>query len=190
MFAANDLVVSLARFVDEAPYASDYTYERIYYRSLRERDTDYLSAHDYIWRWDTDWFWCSKNVGAQHPLLRRLLGRERLNSVTYQRVMRWNSRWGFSRGWHRLRGLHSESVIQDVDIPLRHCAAFVDVLAREIGIWPVWLCPLRVRDPAVTGVHWQDEVLTVEDGRADRASGLVVASALGTRRQIVLSAPR
>jgi hypothetical protein len=25
---------------------------------------DYLSIHDYLWRWDTDWFWCSKNVGA------------------------------------------------------------------------------------------------------------------------------
>ena len=34
---------------------------------------DYLTTRDYLWRWDTDWFWCSKNVGAQHPLLRRLL---------------------------------------------------------------------------------------------------------------------
>ena len=30
-------------------------------------------AHDYLWRWDTDWFWCSKNLGAQHPLVRRLM---------------------------------------------------------------------------------------------------------------------
>ena len=29
---------------------------------------DYLTMRDYLWRWDTDWFWCSKNLGAQHPL--------------------------------------------------------------------------------------------------------------------------
>ena len=75
-----------------APYASDYTFEHIYYRSIRERTQDFLRTRDYLWRWDTDWFWCSKNVGAQQPLVRRLLGRKRLNSITYQRIMRWNSR--------------------------------------------------------------------------------------------------
>ena len=40
VFGANEFVLSQARFVDEAPYASDYTYKNIYYRSLRERDTD------------------------------------------------------------------------------------------------------------------------------------------------------
>ena len=80
--------------------------------------------------------------------MRRLLGRKRLNSVTYQRAMRWNSRWGFTRALNRLRGMHAESVIQDVDIPLEHGAGFLDFLAREIGIWPVWLCPLRALDPA------------------------------------------
>ena len=147
-FGPSEFVVTTGRFVDEAPATSDYTFEQIYYRSLRERAIDFLGTRDYLWRWDTDWFWCSKQIGAQHPLVRRLLGRERLNSVTYQRVMRWNSRWGLTRAWQRLRGRHAESVIQDVDIPLAHCAAFVDFLAREIGIWPVWLCPLRVRDPA------------------------------------------
>ena len=64
---------SVARFVADAPYASDYTGERIYYRSLRERGEDFLAARDWLWRWDTDWFWCSKNLGAQWPWLRRLL---------------------------------------------------------------------------------------------------------------------
>ena len=147
-FAPDDLVVSVGRFADGATAPSDYGFERIYYRSLRERASDALTTRDYLWRWDTDWFWCSKQLGAQHPLVRRLLGRERLNSVTYQRVMRWNSRWGLTRAWRRLRGRHAESVIQDVDIPLAHCAAFLAFLDREIGIWPVWLCPLRARDPA------------------------------------------
>ncbi len=55
----------------------------------------------------------------------------RLNSVTYQRIMRWNSRWGVTRAIDRLRGLHSESVIQDVDIPLDRAAEFLAFLHRD-----------------------------------------------------------
>jgi FAD/FMN-containing dehydrogenase len=122
---------------------SDYTYRNIYYRSIRERRDDWLATRDYLWRWDTDWFWCSKNLGAQNALVRWLLGRERLNSTTWQRIMRWNSRVGVTRAWDRMRGVHPESVIQDVDIPLEHAAEFLAFLMEEIGILPIWLCPIR-----------------------------------------------
>ncbi|HEX6795087.1 MAG TPA: FAD-binding oxidoreductase [Casimicrobiaceae bacterium] len=147
-FGRGDLVLSCASFVDAAPWTSDYTFERIYYRSLREKTVDYLTTRDYLWRWDTDWFWCSRNVGAQHPLLRRLYGRRRLNSITYQKIMRWNTRVGAIAALNRLRGIHSESVIQDVDIPLAHCAEFLDFLFDEVGILPIWICPIRAPDPA------------------------------------------
>ena len=146
-FAADEMVLSVGRFVEQAPYVSDYGFERIYYRSLRERSTDFLTTQDYLWRWDTDWFWCSKNVGAQHPLLRRLYGRKRLNSVTYQRIMRWNSRWGLTRALNRIRGVHAESVIQDIDIPVDRAAEFLAFLHGEVGILPIWLCPIRAPDP-------------------------------------------
>ncbi|RPH62994.1 MAG: FAD-binding oxidoreductase [Burkholderiales bacterium] len=149
VFGAGELVLSVARFVDEAPWLSDYTFEKIYYRSLRERELDYLSTHDYLWRWDTDWFWCSKNLYAQNPLVRRLLGRARLNSRFYTRAMRWNARWGLTRRLARLRGRFTESVIQDVDIPLARAGEFLDFLQREIGILPVWICPIRPADPAM-----------------------------------------
>jgi FAD/FMN-containing dehydrogenase len=142
-FTPDELYLTLGRFAHTAPYASDYTFEHIYYRSIRQRTEDFLRTRDYLWRWDTDWFWCSKNVGAQQPLLRRLLGRKRLNSITYQRIMRWNSRIGASRVWDRLRGVHSESVIQDVDIPLDRAAEFLAFLHAEIGIRPIWICPIR-----------------------------------------------
>jgi FAD/FMN-containing dehydrogenase len=145
VFGPGEMVISEACFVGAAPWTSDYTYEKIYYRSLRERNTDYLTTRDYIWRWDTDWFWCSKNLGAQNPLVRRLLGRERLNSVFYTRVMRFNSRWGLTGRLDTLLGRHRESVIQDVDIPLANAPAFLDFFQREIGILPIWICPLRPR---------------------------------------------
>lgn len=147
VFGPREMVTTVGRFVDSAPYASDYTFERIYYRSLRERDEDYLSARDYLWRWDTDWFWCSKNLYAQNPLVRRLLGRRRLNSVFYTKVMRWNARVGVTRWLDRLAGRHPESVIQDVDIPIERAPAFLDFFLREVGILPVWICPFRAADP-------------------------------------------
>ncbi len=143
VFDAERMFISEGRFLEQAPYTSDYSFEHIYYRSIPARAMDYLRTQDYLWRWDTDWFWCSKNLGLQQPLLRRLVGRERLNSRFYTKVMRWNSRWGLSRGIERLLGRHLESVIQDVELPIERAPEFLDFLRREIGILPIWICPIR-----------------------------------------------
>jgi len=142
VFSAGEMYITLGRFADSAPYTSDYTFERIYYRSIRERSEDYLTAHDYIWRWDTDWFWCSKNLFVQNPIVRRLVGRGRLNSTTYAKVMRWNSKWGLTRAVSRLSGKTPESVIQDVDIPIARAPEFLAFFLGEVGIRPVWVCPI------------------------------------------------
>ena len=148
VFAPDDFVLSTANFVADAPHLSDYTFQHIYYRSLRVREEDYLAAEHYLWRWDTDWFWCSKNLGAQHPLLRRLLGRKRLGSRFYQRVMRWNSRWRLLEGAERVAGYRRESIIQDVDLPTSSAARFLQTFMDEIGIFPIWVCPVRHRGVA------------------------------------------
>ena len=142
VFSPQRMFITLGRFVERAPYTSDYTFEHIYYRSIGEKREDYLSVHDYVWRWDTDWFWCSKNVFAQNPLIRRLYGRGRLGSKTYTKIMRWNSRVGVTKKLERALGVHSESVIQDVDIPIACTGEFLDFYAREIGLWPMWICPI------------------------------------------------
>ena len=143
VFAPGEYYLVLGEFTDDAPYTSDYSYLQIFYRSIRARSEDYLSVRDYLWRWDTDWFWCSKNLYAQNRLIRRLLGRKRLNSITYQKVMRWNSRVGLTRRLGTLSRRHREAVIQDVDIPLENAPAFLSFFQREIGIRPIWICPAR-----------------------------------------------
>lgn len=147
VFDPCSMVLNIARFESAAPWLSNYEFERIYYRSLLQMPVDHLSVHDYLWRWDTDWFWCSRNFGAQNQLVRRLFGREHLNSRTYTRLMRINARWGVTRRLATLRALHAESVIQDVDIPIGSAPEFLDFLHREIGILPVWICPVHVPDP-------------------------------------------
>jgi FAD/FMN-containing dehydrogenase len=149
VFAPDKMFITEAHFVDKAPYTSDYSFERIYYQSIARKRDDYLKIADYIWRWDTDWFWCSKNVLAQNRFMRRFVyGRKRLGSRHYTKIMRWNSRFGLTKKLERLLGLHSESVIQDVDIPIERAAEFLQFYAREIGLWPVWICPIG---PAPSG---------------------------------------
>ena len=140
VFNRGESYITTGEFVDYAPYASDYTYLKIYYRSIRKRELDYLTVKDYIWRWDTDWFWCSKVFHAQNPIVRALAGRRFLNSRTYQSIMRWSRKLPLKS--------NAESVIQDVDIPIEHAPEFADFLLREVGILPIWLCPFKAYDPA------------------------------------------
>lgn len=147
LFGPHEQVLSVARFVPAAARASDYTGLDIYHESLRRRDDDTLTTAGYLWRWDTDWFWCSRRFGLQHRWLRRLLGVRRLNSRTYTRWMRWNARWRVTQRLDAWLHRHHESVVQDVDIPIAHALTFLDFLRAEIGIWPVWVCPVRGSDP-------------------------------------------
>ena len=160
-FGSREMYVSTGTFVDSAPYTSDYTFENIYYRSIRERPEDYLNARDYIWRWDTDWFWCSKATGAQNPFLRRhVFGRERLNSVTYMKLLQFSAKMSLlSRLWRAL-GYRSEPVIQDVPVPIEQVPAFLAFFTAEIGITPVWCCPVQARHP-----HRSYPFFVLEPGR-------------------------
>jgi FAD/FMN-containing dehydrogenase len=147
IFGKNEMVLITGTFTDDAPYTHDYTFMNIFYKSIKHRSEDYLTTHDYIRRWDTDWFWCSKNFGMEHPLLRFLMGRTRLHSVTYQKIMRWNNRTKFSQRYIQpLARTHSESVIQDICIPVSNAPAFLDFLLKEIRILPIWTCPTRSPD--------------------------------------------
>ncbi|MDR7303249.1 FAD-binding oxidoreductase [Haloactinomyces albus] len=148
VFDAASVYLTLATFVTEAPEPSDYTGRRIYYRSIRQRTVDHLHVRDYLWRWDTDWFWCSRALGAQHPLVRPFWPRRYLRSDVYRRMIAADRRFGLSARLNRRRGRPpDEPVIQDVEIPLERLAEFLEFFRRDIGISPVWLCPVRLRDP-------------------------------------------
>jgi FAD/FMN-containing dehydrogenase len=147
MFGRDELYLTLGAYTDTVPYLSDYTGRQIFYRSIRDRVTDHLTVRDYLWRWDTDWFWCSKALGAQHPLVRRLWPKRYLRSDVYRKIVALDRRYQvYSRLTKLRRRPASEPVIQDVEIPIEHLPAFLDFFTDEIGISPVWLCPLSLRD--------------------------------------------
>ena len=147
-FSPGEYVLTLASWTDGGGSSepSDYTGQRIYWRSLRERDEDLLTTYDYLWRWDTDWFWCSRAFGAQHPVARRVWPRRLRRSDTYHRLVGLDRRFGIMDRLDRRAGRpRRERVVQDVEVPVERLGEFLDWFDREVGMRPVWLCPLRLR---------------------------------------------
>jgi len=152
VFSADESYLCVGAQTDAPGPVSDYTGQQIYYRSIPHDDgvkTDRLTIHDYLWRWDADWFWCSEAFGAQHPLIRRFWPRRYRRSSSYWKLMRLERRFDLGDRLERLHGRPPrERVIQDVEVPIGRCAEFLDWFLADVPIEPIWLCPVRVRDDA------------------------------------------
>ena len=146
MFSRTESYLTLGQRTEYDGPVSDYTGQQIYYRSIQQRRHDVLSTHDYLWRWDTDWFWCSGAFGVQHPVIRRLWPARLRRSDVYWKLVALDQRLDLSNRIDMWRGRpRQERVIQDVEIPLERTAEFLRWFLEHVGIEPVWLCPLRLR---------------------------------------------
>jgi FAD/FMN-containing dehydrogenase len=145
-FGLDELYLTIGKFSDVAPWRSDYTRERIYYQSIRGPREDFLTIGDYLWRWDTDWFWCSRPFGVQRPVVRRIWPRRYRRSDVYRKLVAFDRRHKLTAALDARRGAPAnEAVIQDVEIPVERAAAFLEFFLSEVGMSPVWMCPLRLR---------------------------------------------
>ena len=155
VFSAEESYLTLGSWADEAPSVSDYTGQEIYYRSIQRRPVDHLTARDYLWRWDTDWFWCSRAFGVQNPRVRRLWPRRYLRSDAYSRLIRFENQHQWAARWDQRRGRPArERVVQDVEIPIGRTAEFLRWFLSDVPIAPIWLCPLALRDTDVSRGGW------------------------------------
>jgi FAD/FMN-containing dehydrogenase len=146
LFSATEGYLTLGRWADEVPAASDYTGTGIYYRSLRDRGRDALTVHDYLWRWDTDWFWCSRAFGVQNPLVRRVWPAGKRRSDVYHHLVGLENRYQVAARIDRWRGRPArERVVQDVEVPVGRTAEFLRWFLENVPMTPVWICPLRLR---------------------------------------------
>jgi FAD/FMN-containing dehydrogenase len=180
VFAPDEAYLTLATWRDDPATgvrASDYTGSDIYFRSLQERATDTLTMYDYLWRWDTDWFWCSGAFGLQNPRIRRLWPRRWRRSDVYHRLVGLEGRFGVVARLDRARGKpDQERVIQDIEVPVDRTPAFLRWFDEHVGMRPVWLCPLRAtrdwpsypleRDTTYVNVGFWGQV-PIDPGAAD-----------------------
>ena len=147
VFSSTESYLTLGTQTDEPGPVSDYTGQEIYYRSIQSRETDRLTIEDYLWRWDTDWFWCSRAFGAQNPRIRRFWPKRYRRSSFYWKLIALDHRYSIGDRLEKRKGLPPrERVVQDIEIPVERTAEFLEWFTREIPIEPIWLCPLRLRD--------------------------------------------
>ncbi|TDO14599.1 FAD/FMN-containing dehydrogenase [Mycobacterium sp. BK086] len=152
VFSADESYLCLGMQTATAGPVSDYTGQDIYYRSIQHAEgvkDDRLTIHDYLWRWDTDWFWCSRAFGAQNPKLRRLWPRRYRRSSFYWKLIGYDQRFNIADRIEARNGRPPlERVVQDVEVPIERCEEFLSWFLTNVPIEPVWLCPLRLHDPA------------------------------------------
>ncbi|OFL24632.1 FAD-binding oxidoreductase [Corynebacterium sp. HMSC062A03] len=151
VFSPEESYLVMARFTDEEGPTSDYTREKIFYRSLQHANgirRDRLTVRDYIWRWDTDWFWCSRAFGAQNPRVRKVWPRQLRRSSFYWKLVRLDRKYELEYNFiKKPKGLpRAERVVQDIEVTPDNLPEFLDWFFQASGIQPVWLCPIRLRE--------------------------------------------
>jgi FAD/FMN-containing dehydrogenase len=167
VFTATESYLTLGRQTDEPGPVSDYTGMDIFYQSIRHDsaassgrsassaptpERDRLTIHDYLWRWDTDWFWCSRAFGAQSPRIRRLWPKKYRRSSFYWKLIALDQKYDIGDKIEARKGNPPrERVVQDIEVPIERTADFVQWFLDEIPIEPIWLCPLRLRDDKTGG---------------------------------------
>ena len=73
-----------------------------------------------------------------------MVGKWMLKSAVYWKIRAWNGKYEFAGKLGKLFGARKvESVIQDVEIPIENCTKFISFFHKEIGIKPVWICPVK-----------------------------------------------
>jgi len=155
VFSADESYLCLGMQTATPGPVSDYTGAQIYYRSIQHNGEDgaakqdRLTIHDYLWRWDTDWFWCSRAFGAQNPTIRRLWPRRFRRSSFYWKLIGYDQRFNIADRIEKRNGRPPlERVVQDIEVPVERTAEFIGWFLDNIPIEPIWLCPLQLRDPA------------------------------------------
>src|ERR1700761_7634728 len=123
VFGPDESYLCVGRRTKTPGPVSDYTGTNIYYQSIRHDSAgvestkdDRLTMLDYFWRWDTDWFWCSRAFGVQNPRLRRWWPRRYRRSSVYSKLIAMDRRLGVSdRIETRKSGSARERVVQDIE---------------------------------------------------------------------------
>ncbi len=130
--ARNQWVLSLGRFVDEAPYTNRYDWTKVYYKSTARRREDFLETPKYLFRYD-------RGVTNVHP--KSAVGR-----LLFGRFMRSDRLLRLGEKLHRVLP-ERPGVTVDLFLPFSRLEEFFTWYRERIDFYPLWCVPYkRVRD--------------------------------------------
>lgn len=128
--SATEYVLSVANFVDKAPYTHSYDWMRIYYLSTKKLKEDYIKTPDYFFRYD-------KGVTNVTPksFIGRLLFGKFIGSAQLLRIVEKFRKWIPSA---RI------PVTLDVFVPFSKANGFMEWYKKEVNFFPLWCVPYKI----------------------------------------------
>ncbi|MEA3500357.1 MAG: FAD-binding oxidoreductase [Candidatus Marinimicrobia bacterium] len=131
-----EYVLSVADFVDNAPYTHNYDWMRIYYISTKKRKEDYLKTPDYFFRYNKG----VTNVNPKSFLGRFFFGKLINSTRTLKLVEK----------FRRLIPSNKIPITVDLFIPFSKVSNFMEWYKKEVNHFPLWCVPYKF----VRGYEW------------------------------------
>lgn len=131
-----EYVLSVADFVDGAPYTHSYDWIKIYYMSTKERKEDYLKTSEYFFRYD-------KGVTNVNPksFLARFIFAKFMNSTRTLKL---------AEKFRRLIPSDKIPITVDLLIPFSKVSNFMEWYKKEVNHFPLWCVPYKI----ARGYEW------------------------------------
>ena len=119
--------------------------------------TEAVPVRDYLFRYDRAAFWCGAYAYQYFMVPCNRITRWALDSFMKTRTM-----------FHALHASgHSDVyIIQDLVVPTRNVAEFVEFVDEKLGLYPLWLCPIKPvgqesMHPRATPLNGDDRAMNI-----------------------------
>ncbi|KKK12839.1 24-dehydrocholesterol reductase precursor [Aspergillus rambellii] len=145
-------VVVAGEMTDEIPDAAhvqtfSHAWDPWFYMHVQEKTrgskspvTDYVPLAEYLFRYDRGGFWVGRSAFKYFQFPFNRATRWVLDDFLHTRML--------YKALHA-SGESSRYIIQDLALPYSTAESFIDYTSEKLGIWPLWLCPLK-QSPAPT----------------------------------------
>lgn len=170
LYSKNHGVVITGQMTDEKPSAAPIqTFSRArdpwFYLHVESRTRadataeEYVPLAEYLFRYDRAGFWVAR------------AGWRYFKFVPFNAATRWFLD-DFIHTRMLYRALHGSGesarfIVQDVVMPFATTEKLVDYTAQELGIWPLWLCPLKRRAPPTFHPYTTTPGLSEDKGKEE-----------------------
>lgn len=109
--------------------------EKIYVNSVDKLTTDYMTIKDYIWRYDSNYFFlgANSNTFIQNIFVRKYLGN----------LLRSDKLFKISNNilTNTLLSKTTENIGNDIAVNTTNFIEFFDWYNKTINVYPIWICP-------------------------------------------------